>query len=161
MKKISSFLFATSFAVLGLTSCSSDDSTPVPAPTPQPQNLLLGKWDMQTMDMKMEVDGNVIVDKKNIPTKASGIIIEYDFKADNKVDYYLYTPANAQDEATEKSGTGTYQVNGEALVLTLNQTQTYTIKLLSNTNLHLNLIKDENVNGINDKLDITQKFTKM
>lgn len=161
MKKISTFLFAASFAVLGLTSCSSDDSTPQPDPQPQPQNLLLGKWEMQTMDMKLEIDGNALIDEKDVPTKESGIIVEYNFKADNKVEYYLYTPATPQQEATEKSGTATYQVKGEELTLNVSAEQTYTIKLLSKTDLHLNLVDEEVDGGSTYKLDMTQKFTKM
>ncbi len=159
MKKIRTFLFATSVSLLGLTSCSSDDSNS--NPDPQPENLLLGKWEMETMDMKLEVDGNALIDEKDVPTKETGIIVEYNFKADNKVEYYMYTPANNQQGAMEKSGTATYQVQGEELVLNISGEQTYAIKLLSKTDLHLNLADEEFDGESTYKLDMTQKFVKM
>lgn len=159
MRKISTFLFATSFVLLSLTSCSSDDSTP--NPEPQPENLLLGKWGMKTMDMKLEVDGKVLLDEKDVPAKASGIVLEYDFKSNNKVEYYIYTPATSQQEVTEKSGTATYQVKGDKLVLNISAEQVYTIKLLSKTDLHLNIVDEEVDESSSYKLDMTQKFTKI
>lgn len=161
MKKINSLFFAATLAIVSLSSCSSDDSTITPTPEPQPTNLLLGKWDMKKMDMKMVMDGNVLVDEKDVDTEGLGIIVQYDFKSDNQVDYYMFTPANEQQAEQEQSGTGTYTHNGDELTLTLGSPTPYTIKLLSSSELHLNLSETENINGAEATVDMTQKFTKM
>lgn len=161
MKKISNSLFVATLAIISFSSCSSDDSTHPPTPEPQPTNLLLGKWDMNKMDMKLVMDGNILVDETDVDTKSTGIIVQYDFKSDNKVDYYIFTPANAQQAEQEQSGTGTYTRNGDELTLTLGTPTPYTIKLLTSTDLHLNLYDSDNVNGAETTIDMTQKFTKM
>ena len=161
MKRISTFLFASTLAIASLSSCSSDDNSSVPQPQPQPTNVLLGKWEMQKMDMKMEMGGNVLIDQQDVDTKTAGIKIEYDFKADNTVEYYMYTPATQQQAEQEQSGTATYTRNGDEITMTINNPTTYTIKVLNSTELHLNMYQEEEVNGSQTKIDITQKFTKM
>ena len=159
MKKISTFLFAATIAIVSLSSCSSDDGSSTPQP--QPTNFLLGKWEMQKMDMKMEMGGNVLIDQQDVDTKTAGIIVEYDFKSDNTVEYYMYTPATPQQAEQEQSGTATYTRNGDEITMTINNPATYTIKVLSSTDLHLNMYQEEDVNGSQTTVDITQKFTKM
>jgi len=158
MKKISTYLFAISVGIVSLTSCTSDDNATTEVIV---QNELIGKWEMQKLDMKLVYNGEVVIDEKDIPTNQLGMVIQYNFKTDNTVDYYLFTPANAQQQATELSGTGTYSRTNESLTLTLNSSTTYTINLLNKDNLHLNLLDEETVNGIFSSLDMTQKFTKM
>nr|WP_264563219.1 lipocalin family protein [Flavobacterium sp. CBA20B-1] len=143
-------------SVFGLTACSSDDHTATPEP--QPTNQLVGKWDLQAMDMKLEMEGNVVFDEKDILTKDSGIIVQYDFKADNNVTYYMYTPATAQTEEREQQGTGTYQKNGNTLTITADGApQTFQILLLEQNKLHLNLKQEDE----STKINITQKFVKI
>lgn len=161
MKKISTYLFAAAIAIVSLSSCSSDDNSTAPTPEPQPTNLLLGKWDMQKMDMKIVMDGDTMIDEKEVDTKGAGITVQYDFKADNTVEYYMYTPANAQQAEQEQSGTGTYNRTGEKIIMTLGSPTTYTIQILSSTELHLNMNEKENVNGAETEIDMTQKFTKI
>lgn len=161
MKKITTYLFAATIAIVSLSSCSSDDNNNAPMPEPQPVNLLLGKWDMKKMDMKIVVDGDVMIDEKDVDTKGSGITVQYDFKADKTFEYYMFTPANPQQAEQEQSGTGTYTHNGDEIIMTINSPTTYTIKILSGTELHLNMNEAENVNGLETEIDMTQKFTKM
>src|SRR5690606_5363018 len=154
MKKFYSLLTAATFGLLTLTACSSDDNSPQPDET----DLLIGKWDMQTMDMLIQVDGEILVDEEDVPTKEAGIIIQYDFKEDKTVEYYLFTPATAGQEEAERSGTGTYEKNETELILTLENSPTvYSIFLLEKNELHLNMTEEEE----NNKLSMTQKFIKM
>lgn len=156
MKKIYTFLSVVTLSVFTLTACSSDDNATTPEP--QPTNHLLGKWDMRAMDMKLEMEGQVVIDEKDVPTKDAGIIIQYDFKADNKIEYYMYTPATAQNEETEQQGTGTYQKSGNMLTITIEDTpQTFDVLLLEQSKLHLNLTQEDE----STKISITQKFVKM
>lgn len=156
MKKIFTFLSIATLSVFSLTACSSDDN--VTTSEPQPTNQLLGKWDMQAMDMKLEMDGQVVIDEKDVPTKDAGIIIQYDFKVDNKIEYYMYTPATDQNEETEQQGTGTYQKSGNMLTITIEDTpQTFDVLLLEQSKLHLNLTQEDE----SSKISITQKFVKL
>jgi len=156
MKKIYTFLSIATLSVFSLTACSSDDN--ITTPEPQPTNHLLGKWDMQAMDMKLEMDGQIVIDEKDVATKDAGIIIQYDFKADNKIEYYMYTPATAQNEEREQEGTGTYQKSGNMLTITIEETpQTFDVLLLEQSKLHLNLTQEDE----STKVSITQKFVKM
>lgn len=156
MKKIYTFLSIATLSVFSLTACSSDDNTTTPEP--QPTNHLLGKWDMQAMDMKLEMDGQIVIDEKDVATKDVGIIIQYDFKADNKIEYYMYTPATAQNEEREQEGIGTYQKSGNMLTITIEDTpQTFDVLLLEQSKLHLNLTQEDE----STKVSITQNFVKM
>lgn len=159
MKNLKLYFLALTLGVATLTSCSSDDNSP--EPQPQPQNELLGKWDLEKVDMKMIIDGEVTIDEKDVPIKQAGLISQYEFFADNTVEYYIYNPAIGNNPATEESGEGTYIRNNDQLTLTINSGNTFTIKLLDAENLHLQTKQDENVEGVVYSLDMTQKFVKM
>jgi len=161
MKNLKSILLALTLGLTTLTSCSSDDNSSDNQVQPQPQNELLGKWDLEKVDMKMIIDGEVSIDEKDVPMKQSGLINQYEFFADNTMEYYLYNPATSQTPATEESGEGTYVRNGDQLTLTITNGNTFTIKLLDSNNLHLNISQEETVQGVNYSIDMTQKFVKM
>ena len=157
MKKVYTLLSITALGLCTLTSCSDDDNNTTPQ---EPTNYLLGKWDMQTMDMKLEMDGEVVLDEQDVPTKETGMIIQYDFKADETIEYYMYTPATGQEAESEESGIGTYDLDYNKLTITINDVpQTFTIFNLDENKLHLNLSQEDETNKI--KVSMTQKFTRM
>jgi len=157
MKSLKGILFALTLGLTTLTSCSSDDNTP----EQQPQNELLGKWDLQKTDMKLVIDGGILIDEKDVPVNEIGLVNQYEFFENNTIEYYLYNPATGTTPATEESGEGTYVRNGDQLTLTINNSNTYTIKLLDSNNLHLNISDEETVDGVNYSMDMTNKFVKI
>ncbi|WP_177764023.1 lipocalin family protein [Flavobacterium sp. I3-2] len=161
MKNLKSILLALTLGLTTLTSCSSDDNSSDNQVQPQPQNELLGKWDLEKVDMKMIIDGETMIDEKDVPVKQTGLINQYEFFADNTMEYYLYNPASGTNPATEESGEGTYVKNGDQLTLTITNGNTFTIKLLDSNNLHLNISQEEIEEGVNYSMDMTQKFVKM
>lgn len=161
MKNLKGILLALTLGLTTLTSCSSDDNSSDTQVQPQPQNELLGKWDLEKADMLMIVDGETMFDEKDVPVKQAGLISQYEFFADNTMAYYLYNPASATSPATEESGEGTYVRNGDQLTLTITNGNTFKIKLLDANNLHLNIYQEEIVEGVNYKMDMTQKFVKI
>lgn len=162
MKNLKNYLIALTLGLVTLTSCSSDDNSSDKQVQPQPQNELLGKWDLEKVDMKMIVDGEIMFDEKDVPVKQAGLINQYEFFEDSTLEYYIYTPANGQTPAVEESGEGTYVRNGDQLTLTLNNTpNTFTVKLLDSSNLHLNLEEEETVAGVNYSMNLTNKFVKI
>ncbi|SFO19305.1 hypothetical protein SAMN05421741_12514 [Paenimyroides ummariense] len=110
---------------------------------------------MQNMDTKMEMEGNVVIDQQDVDTKTAGVKNGYDFKADNTVEYYMYTLATPQQAEHEQSGTATYTRNGDEITITINNLATYTTKVLNSTDLHLNMYQEEEVNGSKTTIDIT------
>ena len=123
MKKISSFLFATSIGLIFLTACSGDDNTA--APEPEPANHLLEAWKLNTMSVKSYENGEVVSEYTDVPV-GTQITWEYDFKQDNTVAYYMLIPAAQLDER----GTGTYSLNGNLLTITMSQVISIYCKLM-------------------------------
>ena len=157
MRKISTFLFAASFAFLGLTSCSSDDSS---SPEPQPTDVLLGKWNLQTVSVKVSVDGEVVQEVKDQPI--SPVVMTFDFKADSKVEYFYYEPATAEEQEYEEKLSGTYKKEGNKLTITIeDEPGDFTILLNDKSNLHLGMSFEETYEGMVIKQETEQKFVKM
>lgn len=161
MKNLKGILLALTLGLTTLTSCSSDDNSSDTQVQPQPQNELLGKWDLEKVDMKMVIDGEIMIDEKDVPVKQAGLISQYEFFADNTMAYYLYNPASGTTPATEESGEGTYVRNGDQLTLTITNGNTFKIELLDSNNLHLNIFQEETSEGVNYTMDMTQKFVKL
>ena len=157
MKNLKIILLALTLGLTTLTSCSSDDNSS----DNQAQNELLGKWDLEKVDMKMVIDGEIMMDEKDVPVKQTGLINQYEFFADNTMKYYIYNPASGTTPATEESGEGTYVRNGDQLTFTITNGNTFTIELLDSNNLHLNIFQEETVEGVNYIMDMTQKFVKL
>ncbi len=86
--------------------------------------------------------------------------MEYDFKAGNTVEYYMYTPATPQQAEQEQSGTATYTRNGDEITITINNLASYTIKVLNSTDLDLNMYQKEEVNGAKTTIDTAQNLRK-
>lgn len=154
MKKISSFLFATSVGVIFLTACSGDDNTATPEP--EPANHLLGAWKLNTMSVKSYENGEVVSEYTDVPV-ATQITWEYDFKQDNTVAYYMLIPAAQLDER----GTGTYSLNGNLLTITIdNEPGDFQILQVDADNLHLKLTEEGVDVDITYKDEIDQKFIR-
>lgn len=157
MRKISTFLFAASFVFLGLTSCSDDDSTS--NPEPQPTDMLLGKWNLETVSVKISVDGEVIQEIKD--QSVSPVVMTFDFKADNKVEYFYYEPEEEEQEYEEKLS-GTYQKEGNKLIITIeNEPVDFTILVNDKSDLHLGMSFEETYKSMVIKQETEQKFVKM
>ena len=90
MKKVGILLFMAVLGFTSLTACSSDDST---APVvEQEKNHLLGKWNATPTYSKIVMDGDVLIDNLDEEEGSMyGIIKTYEFKADNTVEYYIYS----------------------------------------------------------------------
>lgn len=99
MKKIGILLCTMLIGFSSLTACSSDNAVPV---IEQEKDYLIGKWNGISRHSKIEMDGEIVMDNLNDEEGSMyGIIQEYEFKADNTVDYYTYIPANGSNEASE------------------------------------------------------------
>ncbi|HLW41029.1 MAG TPA: hypothetical protein VKY82_01515, partial [Flavobacterium sp.] len=65
MKRIYSYLFIATVGLFGLASCSSDDN----APTIEETNHLLGKWNLNTISLKITIDGEVYQEMEDLPVE--------------------------------------------------------------------------------------------
>ncbi|WLD23734.1 lipocalin family protein [Flavobacterium dauae] len=154
MKKITTILFATTITLLSLTACSSDDNTPTPEP--QTENHLLGMWKLNTMSLTSYENGEVVNEQTDVPV-GSQITWEYEFKADNTVEYLMAIPA----AEIEEQGTGTYSKNGTTLTITIDdEPGVFEITNNDADNLHLKTTEEEVEDGITYKTEIEQKFIR-
>lgn len=159
MKKVGILLFTAVLGFTSLTACSSDDST---APVvEQEKNHLLGKWNATSTHMKIEMDGEILID--NLDEEGGsmhGIIKTYEFKIDNTVDYYTYVPASGSNEASESKGSTTYERNGNQLILK-NYPYPYTILVSNENKLHLYNMFEVESEGTHIKSESIDKFERM
>lgn len=151
MKRIYSYLFIAAVGLFGLTSCSSDDNTPI-----QETDYLLGKWDLNTLDIKLWADGEVYQEMEDFPVEGS-LTMQFDFRADNTVEYYFYE----FEDGDTRQGTGTYQRNGSNLTITIDDEADFEILLNDANNLHLGTIDEYEYQGIQFKDEVNLKFIKM
>ena len=158
MKKIYSHLSLTAFSLLILTSCSSDD-TPQ-NPDIDPSNYLLGKWNATSLHSKLEVDGELIYDDLNKPGSTFGVIMQYTFKADKTVEYYMYLPATNESEAEEYSGIANYEVNGNQLTFD-HIPKTYNVILLNDKNLTIHTKNEAVIEGKHFKTEEIEKYKRV
>lgn len=158
MKKIGILLFTAVLGFTSLTACSSDDSTPI---VEQEKNHLLGKWNATSTHMKIEMDGEILIDNLDEEEGSMhGIIKTYEFKADNTVDHYTYIPASGSNEARESKGTTTYERNGDQLLLK-NYPYPYTILVSTENTLHLYNLLEVESEGSYIKSESIDKFERM
>ena len=159
MKKVGILLFMAVLGFTSLTACSSDDSTtPV---VEQEKNHLIGKWNATSTHMKIEMDGEILIDNLDKEEGSMyGIIKTYEFKADNTVDYYTYIPASGSDEASESEGTTTYERKGNQLILK-NYPYPYTILVSNENTLHLYNMFEVESEGSYIKSESIDKFERM
>lgn len=147
------YFFTIIFSLIFLSSCSSDDNTPV---VEDPVNHLLGKWDFNAFDIKMSIDGEMVYEGEDIPDAG----VQYHFKEDGVIDYRFFDSDTGEDEEV---GTGTYQKKEDELTINRDGIPyNFTISNLNETNLHLTVSE----NGIDEQgryieLELTQKFTKV
>lgn len=154
MKKISTYLFAASLGLLSSTACSGDDNTPTTEP--QPTNHLLGQWKLNTMSVTSYENGEVVEQTTDRPV-GSQVTWEYDFKADNKVDYYMSVPL----AGLEEKGSGTYTRTGNTLTMTIDdEAQSFEISKSDADNLHLKMTEEEVDGDITYKNEVEQKFIR-
>jgi len=153
MKKISTYLIAFSFGLLSLTACSGDDNTPGPE---QQTNHLLGKWKLNTLSVKSYENGEVVMEFTDLPVQGQ-MTWEYDFKADNTVDYHISVPA----QQLEEQGKGTYTKTGNTLTITIEEEPgTFVVSTLDADNLHLKMTEEGTAEGVTYKEEIEQKFVR-
>lgn len=154
MKKISTYLFVATAGLLSLTACSGDDN---PSTTePQATNHLLGQWKLNTMSVTSYENDEVVQQNIDTPVGAQ-ITWEYDFKADNKVDYYMSIPI----AGIEEKGSGTYTRSGNILTMTIeDEAQSFEISKSDADNLHLKMTEEEVDGDITYRDQIEQKFIR-
>ena len=154
MKKTSTYLFAASLGLLSLTACSGDDNTSTVEP--QPTNHLLGKWKLNTMSVTSYENDEVV--SQNIDTPVgSQITWEYEFKADNSVEYYMAIPV----AGLEEKGSGTYTRTGNTLTMTIDdEAQSFEISKSDVDNLHLKITEEEVDGDVTYKEEVEQKFIR-
>ncbi len=141
-----------------LTSCSSEDNETEKV---QEQNFLLGKWNGVSSHMKIEMDGNILIDNLDQDEGSMyGAIERYEFKADNTVTYYSYIPANANNEAIEREGTTTYIRDGNQLIIK-NHPYPYTILISNENSLHLYDMFEVESEGTYIKTENITKFERI
>ena len=75
MKKITLIAFAL-ISSLSFVSCDKEDETTI-----QPKDELIGKWNLNLLDIKISIDGNVIEDQKDIDVSGA-LTMQFDFKQD-------------------------------------------------------------------------------
>lgn len=151
MKRIYSYLFIATVGLFGLASCSSDDN----APTIEETNHLLGKWNLNTISLKITIDGEVYQEMEDLPVEGL-TTMQFDFRADNTVEYYF----NEDNEVEE--GIGTYQKNGNNLTITIdNDPQTFVVLLNDESNLHFGISEEYEYEGMEVKEEVQFKFIKM
>jgi len=159
MKKIYSYLALASLSLFTLSSCSDDDNKE--KPQEQTKDVLLGKWDLKTLSMKLYVDGD-LVQEVNDQSVEGEMTMQFDFKADNKVEYYMYVPASEGSEEQKVELTGTYQKKGKDLVITIEgDEQTFKIEGNDAKSLKLSQSVEEEYQGMLIKQDVIYNFGKM
>lgn len=149
MKKIHHILAIVTLCFFTLlTSCASDDNTPI---IEEPS--VIGKWGLYASDLKVELDDEVYLDFEDLPEEG----IEYHFKSDGMVDIMFFDPETGQEE---ESRSVSYQVTDDKLKI--GDTE-YTILLLESTTLHINLYYEgyNNTMEAYEKVSITQKLEKI
>lgn len=131
-----------------LASCSSDDNTPI---IEEPS--VIGKWGIYAMDLKVELDGEVFLDYKDVAEEG----IQYNFKSDGMVDVLFFDPETGQEE---ESYTVSYQVTDNKLKI--GDTE-YTILILESNTLHINLSYEgyNNTMEAYEKVFMTQKLQRL
>lgn len=148
MKKIHHILAIITLGFFTLlTSCSSDDNTPIiEEPT------VIGKWGIYAMDLKVELDGEVFLDYEDIDEEG----IEYHFKENGMVDIHIFDLETGEEE----KNTVSYQIIDD--ILKIGNTD-YTILLLDSHTLHINLYYEGHNNTMDayEKVSFTQKFERM
>ena len=150
MKRIYSYLFIAAVGLFGLTSCSNDDNAPVQEP-----NHLIGKWNLNALDIKISIDGEVFEEIEDFPVEGS-MVMQFDFKADNTVEYYFNN-----DDGVEE-GVGTYQRNGNNLTITIEgEPADFEILLSDANNLYHGIMEEYEYQGMLVGEEITFKFLKM
>lgn len=139
------FVFLTFF-----TSCSSDDNNPI---IEEPIVTVIGKWSLYATDLKVELDGEVFIDYKDVPEEG----IEYHFKENGMVDVLYFDPDTKQEEEMR---TVSYQITDDKLKI---ENTEYTILLIDSHALHINLYYEgyNNTMEAYEKVSITQKLEKM
>ena len=160
MKKVGILLFMAVLGFTSLTACSSDDST---APVvEQEKNHLLGKWNATSTHMKIEMDGDILIDNLDEEEGSMyGGTHQYEFKADNTVEYYIYSPASGSNEAIERRGTTTYERKGNQLILKNYFPESYTILVSEENKLHLYSMFEVESEGTYIKSESIDKFERM
>lgn len=152
MRKISIYLSAVAIGMVTLVSCSSDDNTPDQEPI---DNHLLGKWNLNTADVKIYVNDQLQQEMNDVPAEEIGAV-QFDFKEDGTVDYAF------SDEEFSEEITGTYEKNGNILTITIdNEPQTFEILLSDSNNLHLYLEEEETYQEMLLRTEAVFKFIKM
>lgn len=152
MRKISIYLSAVAIGMVTLVSCSSDDNTPDQEPI---DNHLLGKWNLNTADVKIYVNDQLQQEMNDVPAEEIGAV-QFDFKEDGTVDYAF------SDEEFSEEITGTYEKNGNILTITIdNEPQTFEILLYDSNNLHLYLEEEETYQEMLLRTEAVFKFIKM
>lgn len=158
MKKVGILLFMAVLGFTSLTACSSDDNSTV---VDQEKNHLLGKWNATSTHMKIEMDGEILIDNLDKEEGSMyGIIKTYEFKADNTVNYYTYIPASGSAEASESEGTTTYERKGNQLILK-NYPYPYTILVSNENTLHLYNMFEVESEGSYIKSESIDKYERM
>ena len=108
------------------------------------------------MSVKSYENGEVVSERRDTPV-GTQITWEYDFKVDNKVDFYMAIPL----AGFEERGTGTYARSGNTLTMTINdEAQSFEISKNDADNLHLKFSEEEIDGAITYKDDIEQKFIR-
>lgn len=159
MKKKYFLLAFLSLSLIGFTSCDKDDEKTTPPPVQT--DLLVGKWDLKTMSVKLSIDGEVV--QEIVDESVEGqITMQFNFKADKSVTLYQYTPATEEEEAETYEGIGTYERKGNQVTIAIDG-EPITFQLIVNdqTNLHLGLNVEEDYEGVAVKQESIYKFKKM
>lgn len=157
MKKVYLYLAVALVALFTITSCS-DDEKAGPEPT---KDVFLGKWDLKTMSSKLYINGDLVEDQKE--QSVEGIMtLKFDFKADNKVDYYMYAPATEDREEVKVDASGTYKKNGTELTVTI-QEEDMLFKIEGNDVDNLKLMQsiEFKFDEATLKQDVTFNFKRM
>lgn len=158
MKKIYFYLAVASIGLFTVTSCSDDNNEKQPE---QPKDVLLGKWDLKTVSMKLFVDGDLVQEVKEESVEGQ-MTMQFDFKADHKVEYYMYVPASEEAEEQKVNLTGTYEKKGTDLIVTIEgEDQTFKIEGNDAANLKLMQSQEMEYEGMVVKQDLTLNFKKM
>lgn len=157
MKKIYFYLAVASFGLFTITSCS-DDEKAGPEPT---KDVFLGKWDLKTLSSKVYINGDLVEDVKEQPVEGK-MTLQFDFKADNKVDYYMYAPATEDREEVKVDASGSYKKNGTELTITIEgEDQIFKIEGNDAENLKLMQSVEFKFDEATLKQDVTFNFKKM
>src|SRR5690606_2724902 len=154
MKKITTLLLLCSISLIGLSSCSSDDNTPVVQP--EEENHLLGTWRLATMSVKSYENDELVSEYTDLPV-SSTIQWEYTFNNDNTVEYLMAIPAAELSE----SGSGTYVRNGNILTMTIvGEDGVFEITELASESFNIKFEEEYSVEGVSYRDEIEQKFTR-